>query len=994
MNSLQPEIEAKGLEIFSRMEGEKPVVFSPRNLTGRLLDWSMRNEAVKVQMFRFVDALASLHSAREIAQHAYEYLGNTNGGLPGPVRWTIHHAAQMPWIIAWAARQSVQQMAKTFILAPHARKAIPALQRLRLNGLTFTVDILGETAVSEVEAAQYQRRYLELSGALAEAAEHWSPIAKLDQDSHGELPRVNVSIKLSALYSQIDPTDPEGAIQQLSARLRPLLAEAKELNVFLNFDMEHYGLKDLTLELFKRLLSEPAFKDYRFAGLALQAYLKDAEQDLESLIQWANTRGVPMTIRLIKGAYWDYETVKARQRGWPVPVFEHKAETDANYEKLARRMMKNEALIRCAFGTHSVRSIAACMVLAEQVGLPKQNLEFQMLYGMAEPIKRSLIKMGYRLRDYCPIGEILPGMSYLVRRLLENTSNEGFLRATFAEHAEARELLQDPGEVSARTQRAKVRKDGDKLSPLQLEPVFHNEPHSDFTRRVHREAMLQALGKVRSELGRKCPLVLGGREVWTEKETISINPARPSEVIGRVAKGSKAEADLALAEAQAAFPKWSRTPVPERARILKRAAAIMYQEKFELAALEVFEVGKNWAESDADVAEAIDFCNFYADEMERIAASHYNVPGEANLHHYIPRGLGIIIAPWNFPLAILCGMTSAAVAAGNCVMMKPSEQSPVIAARFMDVLQRAGLPPGVVNFLPGSGAEIGSYLVSHPQIAFIAFTGSREVGLKIYEATGQTHPGQPQLKKVVCEMGGKNAVIVDSDADLDEAVPGITSSAFGYAGQKCSALSRLIVLGENAGRLLERLIEASRSLRVGLPEEPGTALGPVIDKDSYQRILGYIELGKKEAQLVFQGEVPKSEGYFIPPTIFNRVPPHSRLAKEEIFGPVLSVLEAKDLDEALAIANDTQYGLTGGFYSRSPAHIERVKAEFQVGNLYINRGITGALAARQPFGGFKMSGGGTKAGGRDYLQNFLFPRCVTENLMRRGFAPEEGATEP
>jgi RHH-type proline utilization regulon transcriptional repressor/proline dehydrogenase/delta 1-pyrroline-5-carboxylate dehydrogenase len=333
-------------------------------------------------------------------------------------------------------------------------------------------------------------------------------------------------------------------------------------------------------------------------------------------------------------------------------------------------------------------------------------------------------------------------------------------------------------------------------------------------------------------------------------------------------------------------------------------------------------------------------------------------------------------------------MTVAALVTGNCVILKPSEQSSVIAARFMEILQQAGLPAGVANFVPGSGARIGAYLVEHAHTDLIAFTGSREVGLGIWETAGRTKPGQSQLKKVICEMGGKNAVIVDSDADLDEAIPAILHSAFGYQGQKCSALSRLIVLADIHDRLLGRLIAATRDLSVGLPEEPATLVGPVIDQNAFARIKQYIELGKKEAVLAFQGYGPGSDGYFVPPTIFTNVPPNARIAQEEIFGPVLGVLAARDLDEASDLANHTQYALTGGFFSRSPRNIERVRAELEVGNLYINRGITGAIVGRHPFGGFKMSGAGTKAGGRDYLLNFMFPRVVTENVVRRGFAPD------
>jgi RHH-type proline utilization regulon transcriptional repressor/proline dehydrogenase/delta 1-pyrroline-5-carboxylate dehydrogenase len=365
-----------------------------------------------------------------------------------------------------------------------------------------------------------------------------------------------------------------------------------------------------------------------------------------------------------------------------------------------------------------------------------------------------------------------------------------------------------------------------------------------------------------------------------------------------------------------------------------------------------------------------------------------HVLGEESYQHYWSRGVALVIAPWNFPMAITCGMVSAALVTGNTVIMKPAEQSAVCGWMLMDIFEKAGLPPGVLNFLAGKGSVVGAHLVDHEDVDLIAFTGSREVGLRIWESAGKTRPGQRELKRVICEMGGKNAVIIDSDADLDEAIVDSIYSAFGYQGQKCSALSRLIVLEDNYGRVMERLLSAAASLRMGDPTEPGITVGPVIDQTAYKRILEYIEIGKSEAKLAYQkGDVPDT-GFFIPPTIFTNVKPDMRIAREEIFGPVLSVLKARDLDEAIEIANNTDYALTAGFFSRSPANIERAKAELVAGNVYINRSCTGAVVGRHPFGGFKMSGGGTKAGGKDYLLNFVVPRVVTENIMRHGFAPE------
>jgi RHH-type proline utilization regulon transcriptional repressor/proline dehydrogenase/delta 1-pyrroline-5-carboxylate dehydrogenase len=570
-------------------------------------------------------------------------------------------------------------------------------------------------------------------------------------------------------------------------------------------------------------------------------------------------------------------------------------------------------------------------------------------------------------------------MSYLVRRLLENTSNEGFLRATFASDTPVEQLLADP-------------KTAPPTAPLAWpEPPFRNEPHTDFTRPEAQARMLTALDAIGRELGKYHPLLIGEHEVRAT-ELPSLNPAKPSQIVGLVAQAGPGQAEAAIAKAKAALPGWSRTEPAARAAILDRTADLIAAERFEMAALQVFEVGKTWAEADADVAEAIDFCRFYAAEMRRIASTVYPVPGELNIHHYTARGIVAVIAPWNFPLAILCGMTAAALVTGNCAIMKPSEQSAVIGARLARLFREAGVPPGALQLLTGEGSTVGSALVEHPDVAMIAFTGSKEVGLAIWEAAGRTRPGQLQLKKVVCEMGGKNAIIVDSDADLDEAVPAIVSSAFSYQGQKCSACSRLIVLAPIYERLIERVTDAASSLKMGLPEDPATSIGPVIDHEAYDRINAFIESAKEYATLAWAAPVTMSEGWYIGPAIFRDVPPDSPLAQQEIFGPVLAVIHARDLDEALRIANSTEFALTGGFFSRSPRNIERVKREFDVGNLYINRGTTGALVGRHPFGGYRMSGGGTKAGGSDYLQNFLLPRAVTENLMRRGFVspPEKG----
>jgi RHH-type proline utilization regulon transcriptional repressor/proline dehydrogenase/delta 1-pyrroline-5-carboxylate dehydrogenase len=599
-------------------------------------------------------------------------------------------------------------------------------------------------------------------------------------------------------------------------------------------------------------------------------------------------------------------------------------------------------------------------------------------------------------------------MSYLVRRLLENTSNEGFLKAKFSDNASAAQLLRDPrsllksGPVAAAVSAASRRHlAGDTPATtgshsrngasLDTPPgdTYENSPLVNFVHRSSQEQMRTALREVRAKLGQKYPIVINGNKIWTDNLIDSINPSSPTQVVGAVAEAHTEHAEDAVTAAKKAFEHWCRVSVEHRAELLERVAGIMDRRRFELSALEVYEVGKPWAEADGDIREAIDFLLFYAQQMRLRGSPRLtqHVPGEESYQHYWPRGVALVIAPWNFPMAILTGMVSAALVTGNTVIMKPAEQSAVCGAMLMEMFEEAGVPPGVLNFLPGKGRVIGQHLVDHKDVHMIAFTGSREVGLRIWESAGQTRPGQLELKRVVCEMGGKNAVIVDSDADLDEAIVDSIYSAFGYQGQKCSALSRLIVLEENYERVVKRLVEAAASLRVGNPETPGIMVGPVIDETAYRRQLEIIEAGKKEATLAFQGTVPP-EGFFVPPTIFTGVKAEMRLAREEIFGPVLSVMKVRDLDEAIRVANDTDYALTGGFFSRSPANIERVKAELVAGNVYINRSCTGAVVGRHPFGGFKMSGGGTKAGGGDYLLQFLVPRVVTENIMRHGFAPD------
>lgn len=980
MNDVQTQIKSKGEEIFRRMEtASKVSLFSKDFWYGSIMDWSMKNEHFKTQMFRFVDVLPALNSGSEVARHLKEYFSESGEELPSVFNVGLGLGSLAPSLMAGAIRKNVTQMAKMFITGENPDEALPVLKKARKNKICFTVDILGEATLSEKEAFDYQSRYLELISWLAKDAEKWDEIPQIDRDSEGPIPKVNVSVKLSALYSQINDKAWVETKNKLKERLRPILQAGQAKNIFINLDMEQYSVKHLTLEVFKELMMEPEFRSYRHFGCVIQAYLRDSLADIKDLVKFAQERGTPLTVRLVKGAYWDYETIEAEQRRWPIPVYTNKQESDANYEACADELLQNFKFIRAAFGSHNVRSIAAAIVAAEKYGVPQNGFEIQMLYGMADPIKKSLVEMGYRVREYAPVGELIPGMAYLVRRLLENTSNESWLRGKFADGQSSDLLLKDPNQNLQKT------------SPeLKTENRFYNDALKDFAVAENRSAMKAALEEAKNKKDRTYPLHINGKDVLTSRTLTRENPSQTDQIVGKICLASQTEAEAAFQAASGAFRTWKKVSAEERAKLVDRIAEIMVRDRFKLAATQVLEVGKPWAEADADVSEAIDFCKYYARHMRELARPLKvgQVPGELSLYEYLPRGVTLVIAPWNFPLAILTGQAVAAAVTGNTVIMKPAEQSSIVAAGLMEVIKEAGFPPGVFNFLPGLGEEVGEYLVQHPQVTTIAFTGSKAVGLHILKNAADHKPGQTQVKRCIIEMGGKNAIIIDNDADLDEAVDGVVYSAFGFSGQKCSACSRVIVLEDVFDKFESRLLEATRSITQASAEDPLAYLGPVVDQEAYQRILQTIEAAKASHKLLYQGEAPAG-GYFVPPTIFTDVDPQSSLAQNEIFGPVLAVIKAKDLDQALEIANGTEYALTGGLFSRSPANIAKVKAGYEVGNLYINRGITGALVDRHPFGGFKMSGVGSKTGGPDYLKQFTEPRCVTENTLRRGFAPAE-----
>ncbi|MFB2838308.1 L-glutamate gamma-semialdehyde dehydrogenase [Floridanema evergladense] len=955
-------------------------VFDQMRWDDKLLAWAMSNPGLRVQLFRFIDCLPALRSKSEVARHLQEYLSDESVELPSALKGMLNFASadSMPGqVAATTVSTAVEALAHKYIAGENVQQVIKTIERLRKDKMAFTIDLLGEAVIAESEAQLYLKKYLELMQQLTEASQNWKTIPQIDEADGQAIPKVQVSVKLTAFYSQFDPLDDKGSEEKVSDRIRILLRRAQELGAAVHFDMEQYAYKDLTLAILKRVLLEEEFRSRTDIGVTIQGYLRDSEKDLKDLIEWAKLRGYPVTVRLVKGAYWDQETIKAAQRDWQQPVYNDKAATDANYEKLTQLLLENYQYIYTAIGSHNVRTQSRAMAIAETLNVPKRCFEMQVLYGMGDKLAKALADKGYRVRVYCPYGELLPGMAYLIRRLLENTANSSFLRQNL-EDRPIEELLAAPSANNT-------------VSDLAAKRAFPNVADTDYADKEKREKAQEAFRIVRGQLGKTYLPLVNGKYENTSETFDSVNPSNPKEVVGKIGLLSVEQAEQALKAAKAAFPQWRKKSAKERADILRKAADLMEQRRAELCAWIVLEVGKPLQEADGEVSEAIDFCRYNANEIERLDQGYnYDLAGETNRYIYQPLGIALVISPWNFPFAIATGMTVAALVAGNCTLLKPAEVSSVIAAKLAEILVDAGMPPGVFQFVPGRGSIVGEYMVKHPDVNMIAFTGSQEVGCRIYANAAILQPGQKHLKRVIAEMGGKNAIIVDESADLDQAVAGVVHSAFGYSGQKCSACSRVIAVDSVYDTFVDRLVEVTRSLNVGNAEDPSTKVGPVVDSKARDRIREYIAKGKEESKLVL--EMPSSEaGYFIGPVIFSEVSPTATIAQEEIFGPVLACIRAKDFQEALQIANGTNFALTGGLYSRTPSHIEQATAEFEVGNLYINRGITGAIVSRQPFGGFKLSGVGSKAGGPDYLLQFLEPRVVTENIQRQGFAPIEGA---
>ena len=965
---LEQLIQEKGRKLLQHTQKNSYKLLDKKWWYGKILSFTMKNNSFKTKMFHFIDALPSLKKPEQILSHLQESFKDQDIQF-----LTSSLGLLAPHKMANTIKKQIHEMAKIFITGATIEASLKAISEIKNKGQCFSLDILGEVTLSEKEAQKYHNYYLELMDELVRARDTWKENPKTDQDLEGSIPSVNISIKVTSLYPHIKTEAWEFTKENIKKRLRPLFQKAVDNFIFLNIDMEQYEYKTLFTEIFKELLLETPFKDYPHFGIVLQAYLKESLLDLKDLAAFCKKRNQKITIRLVKGAYWDFEVLMAKQKNWPIPVYTLKEQTDANFEKCLEFLFEHHFVFKIAVGSHNIRSISKALALHQFY--PKANLEFQTLYGMGESLAEALTQEGYTTRIYATVGDLIPGMSYLVRRLLENTANQSFITAQQFKNKSEEELLAAP---EATFLKASKKEKTD----------FQNAALLDFTLEDNRLKFQKNLDLWSKKFPITVPIVLNGKQ---EKSSLPLwerqNPSHLNQIISSTHFADTKQTEQAVQDTYDFFKTWSQTPPEKRIQCLKKLAQLIEKKQFELAALQVFEVGKTWLEAHGDVCESIDFCNYYAHQMEQLSKTKKtcSISGEESLISYSPIGPTAVIAPWNFPLAILTGMVVAPLVCGNTVLIKPAEQSCLTAYELVKLLLESGFPKESFAFLPGEGKSVGSYLVQHPKIPVISFTGSFEVGAQILQETKKISKEQKLIKKSVVEMGGKNAIVLDVSADLDEAISGLLISAFGFQGQKCSACSRVIILEDIYESFMERFIPAVESLIIDAPEKPQAFAGPLIDENAYKKISQFLA---HHAQNQIYPKENLNKGWFVSPTVFTTTDPNSPLMQDELFAPLVTLFKVKTFEQAIEQTNNTRYGLTAGLYSRQPSHIEKFKQQVEAGNIYINRNCTGALVQRHPFGGRKMSGLGSKAGGPEYLKQFLHPKVTTENTMRRGFGPE------
>ncbi|MBI4304646.1 MAG: proline dehydrogenase family protein [Chloroflexi bacterium] len=961
MNSDAAErVEALAEELSARL-WEAAQKYQPSSRE-KYQDWLMeqmsRDSVLKTRLLRFIDVIAALdfdHRGILVKRLFREYFSG-NFPLSSWLLRALFSFCRQPFmparLVSSISRSAMLALADRFIAGPDIQSILDTIADLEKRGRYPTFALLGEDVLSDYEAELFKDRYLEVIDRLAEHP--WSK-----KSTAAGAPALQLSIKLTSLTDNFNPADPEGTLNRVKGRLEEIVQHCSSCRVGLTLDAEHFEYRELTWYLFWKIFGpESSLGQWDGAGLTVQSYYKDSEEFLGTVLDFASQRQAPFQIRLVKGAYWDYEVITARHNRWPVPVFEQKGETDRAFQRMLGMLVEHNRNVTVAVASHNIRDHAYVESLRDSRGLPEGVIEHQVLFGAAEGISRALRRLGWETRDYVPSGRLVPGMPFLVRRVLELTDPVGFLRRRRAKDS-ASELLRPPdtGNESNIVERT-----------VACTFDFHNNPPKQLFLANERKTFESAMKASRSQWGQEYPIELAGQPVRTQEVKASLSPSRPdsNHPVGLVRMAGVEEAEKAVSIAQQGFARWSATPAEERARVLTRAAELLSKERDNLAAWIVHEGGRTWGEALADVDESVDHLAYNASRLRALQ--------DTVREQYQPRGVVVVISPWNFPTALPAGMLSGALAAGNTVILKSAEQTPIIAARLVAVLHAGGIPEDALLHLPGRGEVVGPYLVGSPGVNMVAFTGSKAVGLAIVR-NAPSVPIAPAVKKVIAEMGGKNAIIVFPDADLDEAVRGILLSAFEHANQKCSACSRVFVHKAVIGRVRERLIRAAASLPVGPADDPSTLVNPLIEMEARERVLSYVRKAQKEGKvLIDRIEQGTANPLQVGPMVVELDPAdlsRATIAQEEIFGPVLVLVPFEDEEKMLAEVNGTVYGLTAGVFSRSPATVARMTRGIHAGNIYVNRKITGARVGIEPFGGFKLSGTGPKAGSPDYLLAFM-----------------------
>lgn len=940
---------ALATELLERIEERRP------RAAERLQDWllsdALQDDTFRTQMLRFVDVFAAVEAtgdSEELHRILGEYFAGDFPGIPRSLQWMLRLGRDQhvpSTVVRETVRRAVLLFARRFIVSPGEESASELLDELTSGGRTPSFDLLGEAVLSEGEADRYVERYLELIDQLAR-----HPMAR--ETTRGGLPALQVSLKLSSLTYRFTPVDLQGSVDRVRPRLVRIGEAARAAGIGLCVDAEQYETRDVVWAAFREVFGPGGpLADWPHAGMVVQAYLRDAGAHLDEVFEFGRERALPFQVRLVKGAYWDYETLHAQANRWPPPVFQEKAATDRNYEALLTRLVEHAGVIHPAVASHNPRAHALAEILAEERGLPPGAVEHQTLHHTLEALSAAIAERGWSSRDYVPVGELIPGMAYLVRRILENSSQAGFL--TMARTGlDAEALLAAPPEVD---DPPLVAPDD---APFERCPVARgHEP--DF--RAHFEAALAAAAAAPPER-RPLPEGVPGHE-WLPV----LDPSHPEDdPLGSVEYAGADGMRRAVEHAEAAAVTWARVPVDERARILRRAADLLLERGHEFAAAIVREGGRDRAGAWGEVEEAVDFLRLYAGAAERLWGEHGEV--------IAPLGVVAVIPPWNFSLAIPCGMTVAALACGNSVILKPAEHTPLIAHRLVALLHEAGVPDAVVQCVPGAGRTAGVTLVEDPRVAMVAFTGSRGVGTWMHSAVALEPTAGGRPRSLIAEMGGKNPALVFADADIDEAVEGVLQSAFGHANQKCSAVSRVLVERIVYPIFRDRLIEAARSWRVGAADDPSTAINPVIGFVAAERLQGAAARAREEGTVLLDEFGPRPGTLLHGPLVVEFDAAQALTATtttEELFGPILSLIPFDEPAEAYRIANGTGYGLTAGLFSRSPSRIAEAARLIEAGHLYVNRATTAARPGIEPFGGMFFSGTGPKVGHDGYLWAFV-----------------------